>query len=175
MKEKTFDAYVAAATRAPDAEVHSVQRLLYPHYIRTVSAAFRAVVHCPAGTHCVVTSFLRDADGEPQYHIWCADAFLEAKNLTHPEARERAVEAAGDPSHKTLISELMKEYGSAKRKLTHGRCDFWATWRRDRKLCPHTSGLLAHLRDNVPDFKPLLMQAYDSAVELQRSGCRAHA
>lgn len=170
MNEIAFDGYVATAKMASEMEIVHVQANLYPYYdilarTSTLSAVFRALVRVKGSAHCVVVSFLRTADGEPQFSIWCGDNFLQGNNLTELAAQERAAEAAGGPSNKALIDKLMEGYNLFGRGLAHGRCNFWTTWRRDKELCSHTSGFLAHLRDNVPSFKSQLMQAYDGVAK----------
>lgn len=167
MKEDAFDQYVKAATLAADVSIEDVRQLLYPHYdilARTsaLSAALCARVQAQSGTHCVMVSFLRNADGEPEYTVWCGDKFIEGRNLPETEARDRALEAAGGATRQRLADELMKAYNTFGKESD--RCNFWTVWRRDKKLCEHTSGLLAHLRDNMPDFKNQLAQAYDAAA-----------
>ncbi len=166
LKTDAFEKYVTEATVAPGLTMAPFNLVLYPYYdilARTASltAAYVSKVTDADGDHVVIVSFA-NKDGEADYSVWCSDKYLEGRQTTADEARQRCEEAVGTlPGKAKLVEKLLAAFKSMPES---GRCSFWTDWRRDKKLCAHTSAALAQLRDTVPDFRTQLANAYEAAT-----------
>jgi MoxR-like ATPase len=158
--------YVASATLTPGLTMTTPELVFYPYYDVVLkeprfSTAYLTSVTDTDGTHVVLHSYSHK-DGEPHLDIWCADKFNEGKNLDEAEARQRCETATALlPNKAKLVKQMMAKFNALPESA---RCDFWQSWRRDKTLCTHTSHVLAHLRDNVPDYQTKLEEAYDNAT-----------
>jgi len=157
--------HVAGATLTPGLTMTTPKLVFYPYYDVILkeprfSTAFLTNVTDTDGTHVVLLSYSY-RDGEPHLDIWCADKFNEGK-LDEAEAKTRCEGATTNlPNKAKLVKEMMANFNTSAKSA---QCDFWSTWRRDKTLCSHTSHVLAHLRDNVPDYQTQMQEAYDNAV-----------
>jgi len=166
MNVAELDKYVHAAAIADGLTLTPPELVLYPYFdIMTSEArfttAYRASVTDTDGTHTAILSYC-DKDGETSLDVWCGDKFNEGKNLDEAKAKERCVAATqGMPNQAKLVKQMMANYSSLEQSA---KCDSWKKWRVSKLLCPHTTALLAHLRDTIPDYKDKLKDAYDNAL-----------
>lgn len=166
MKQVEFDKHLSEATVDPKVTIKAVTLGLYPYFdimarTATLTAAYLCRVSDANGEYTVITSY-HVKDGEPEYGLWCGDKFVEGRSLPESEARSRCAEATtGMAGQSSLQDKMMSNY---KAHAASSSCDFWKQWRRDRSLCGHTRAVLAHLRDNNPNFQSTLQDLYEASA-----------
>lgn len=167
MNKDAYNTYVQSAVANPALQFSETKLAYFPYFDimakePSLATVFISRVTASDGQHTVITSYLVK-DGEADFSIWCGDKFAEARGLNRTDAQQRCDEAAGKTSvsKASLTTQLMSQYGAYS---VSDACSFWKTWRKDKKLCEHTEGFLAHLRDTKPDFQDQLKQAYESIL-----------
>lgn len=166
MQVDKFNAYVTGATLTPGLTMTPPKLVFYPYYDIILkdprfATAFVSTVTDAGETHVVVCGYSYK-DGEAQMEIWCGDKFNEGKNMEEADAQQRCETATSSlPNKAKLVKEMMANF---KTLPVSASCDYWQRWRRDKTLCSHTNHMLAHLRDNVPNFQGQLQDAYDNAI-----------
>jgi MoxR-like ATPase len=167
-----FQPYLDAAVHTPGLSVKSTQLLFYP-YADFISKAVSLATACicrvvdGAGEHTVVLTFSRDSKGEEIVSLWCSDKYVENR-MPESEADTRAREAAESAG----LMGAQAEPVIRKMKESHGlhaesaNCSFWTLWRKDKKLCSHTSAVLAMMRDSRPGLLQELRDLYTTASAL---------
>jgi MoxR-like ATPase len=166
MTKDEYDKCLADAVLDPTLRIEPLKLVLYPHFdvmrrVARLAAAYLTHVTDTDGTHVVIQSY-HEVDGEARMDIWCGDKFTEGRKMTNDEARQRCDEAVdGMPNKAKLAGQLMGLYAQ---QPTSAGCTFWNDFRKHKTLCRHTSHVLAHLRDNVPDFRTQLQTLYESAT-----------
>lgn len=164
--------YLDAAVHTPGLSIKSTQLMFYP-YVDFITKAASMATACicrvvdGAGEHTVMLTLNRDSKGEELISIWCSDKYVE-KRMTDSEADTRAREAAeasgmlgaqADP----LIRKMKESYALY---AESANCSFWTLWRKDKKLCSHTSAVLAMVRDSRPALLQELRDLYATASAL---------
>lgn len=166
MTKDEYEKCLAEAVLDPSLRIEPLKMVLYPHFdvlrrVARLAVAYLTRVTDTDGTHVVIQSY-HEADGEARMDIWCGDKFTEGRKMDNVEAKQRCDEAAeGLPNKAKLAAQLMGLYAQ---QPASASCTFWNDLRKHKKLCRHTSHVLAHLRDNVPDYKAQLQTMYESAT-----------
>ncbi len=166
MKQDTFNEHVTAADIDTGISVSAPKLTLFPYFdilgkTASLCSAFIVRVTDGANEHTVGVAY-QVKDGEADYSVWCGDKFVEGRGMDEAEARQRCEEAVGSLPGKTkMVNDMLKFF---KVFGESDRCNFWSVWRKDKQLCRHTKAVLAHLRDNQPDFRQALSTAYDNAT-----------
>lgn len=137
----------------------------YPYYdIAQRESSFSVAAAVPTlsangNRHLVIIAY-RETDGAPDVSIWCGDRFSEKEKLDAAEARERMKEACKGLPDKKMRTEATSQMENSFREQfaqSHG-CNFWTTWRADRKLCKHAKAVLAAMRGDSPDGVDIVTQ-----------------
>jgi hypothetical protein len=157
-----FNEKVANAIAAGDFVSTEEQLVYYPFFdlvskTVTLATAFISRVVAPLVTtsdtteHSVVISHHVKKDGTEDFSIWCTDKFLEGRCDSQEDAKKRAAEAVESlgVTGSKLATAIMGNYA---RWSPSDSCDFWAEFRKTKRLCAHTSFALARLRDTRPAF-----------------------
>lgn len=171
MLKSEFDQYVMSSVATPGVKVSTLSTHAYPYFdvkskasslaIAIVTRVLDATDPASPQEHTVVASFYMK-DGTPDFAIWCADKFLEGRDMTPAQAKDRCDEALSSVAKSGAIKASMQAlYNTQKESAA---CSYWSLMRRDKVLCAHTQAFLVHLRDTQPDFQAQMQADYEAVL-----------
>lgn len=162
---------VAAAAKAQppadDVHIESTMRTAYPLFdVATrkvyLGAAFVARVQDGANQHTVVLALSRTPNGL-RVHLGCGDKFFDCLHgLDRTEAKKRCTDSV-PASAQQLLQEMQSGHSLFPMSAA---CNFFIGWRAERKLCRHTTCVLADFAEQYSDLALELERQLDAYEEL---------
>lgn len=174
LNQSGFDQHVATAVLDPVLSLGTPELTLFPvtdifSKLHDLAAGYVTRVTAPNGEEYTVYVAHYLEGGQPAWQFACGSKFHEhgEHSLTSAEACARCKTATEYlPNASDLISRMMSQFQRYQRSAP---C--FAQWRREKKACAHMQSVLAHLRDNVPEFRDRMRELLAQATGPHPAAC----